>query len=76
MPHDKNGQLIEIGDFIKTTPYNQHGPRPVVGRVAELKEEAACSGKVVWPAIGELKADYFGAAESELVLKCDGTDPA
>lgn len=89
MPHDNKGRKIEFGDWVKAPPYNYHERRamsdqpggvgkafPVVGRVVQIREGQSCSGDFVWQSIEGLRRDAFGAAEAEIVLKFDGTEPA
>lgn len=75
MPHDMHGNRIEVGDIVKAKPYNQKPIRYVVGPVVEVVEAQSCSGQIMWFGIGEVKKDYFGADESEIVLKADGSIP-
>lgn len=77
MPHDLKGRKIDLGDVIITNPYNQgKGPnRKYVGVVVEMEEAQSCTGQVVYqkPFEGNVK-DYFGADESLLIMKADGTE--
>ena len=76
MPHDRKGRLIEVGDFVKAKPYN-YSKVPVVGRVTEMREGQTCSGQIQWVApFHGVRDDVFGADESEVILKADGSDPA
>lgn len=89
MPHDCKGRWIEVGDFVKAAPYNYAERRhpkqenesvgkalPVVGRVVTMREGQTCSGDFAWVApFHGLRVDAFGAGESELVLKHDGSEP-
>ena len=88
MPHDRKGRTIEFGDWIKAPPYNyaeyREAPeptntvgkaRPVVGRVVQMREGQACSGDFIWQSLEGLRRDYFGADESEIVLKANGSEP-
>jgi hypothetical protein len=74
MPHDKHGRLIEAGDFIKVNPLNQAGGK-VIGRVVNVVESQACTGRVAFPVMGGQELDYFYASDAELVLKHDGAEP-
>ena len=78
MPHDINGNKIDLGDVIITKPYNQGKgePRKYVGVVVEMEEAQSCTGQVIYqkPFEGNVK-DYFGADESLLVMKYDGSEP-
>jgi len=82
MPHDSKGRKIEFGDWVKAPPYNYAEKRsndknhPVVGRVVQMREGQTCSGDMVWQSLEGLRRDAFGADESEIVLKADGTEPA
>lgn len=75
MPHDKQGRLIQVGDFIKARPYNYNGGKSVVGVVVRMREGQSCSGDFCWPITGGVQTDAFGADEAELVLKSDGSEP-
>ena len=75
MPHDILGRLIEVGDYVKTKPYN-YSKVPVVGRVVEMRQGQTCSGDLVFITQFEgNKRDAFGADEAELILKADGSNP-
>jgi len=80
MPHDRYGRLLEPGDVVKATPYNQHPQRKYVGPIVEMRSDAgqSCTGQMQFVPQGGIAAvtDYFGAEEAELVLKADGTEPA
>lgn len=76
MPHDAKGRKIEVGDVIKTRPVNFPGTPLVVGPIVKIRaNEQHCTGEVRWIGAGQLDQDYFDAANSELVLKADGTEP-
>lgn len=77
MPHDRHGRLLEAGDFIKTPILNQvdHGKRQVVGHIKNITTSQQCSGQVVFPVMGGQAQDYFNAADAELLMKADGSDP-
>lgn len=78
MPHDLNGNLIKIGDYVRTRPYNHPGEPLVVGRVKSwnsIEPGQDCSGQIVWAGLGGIEVDYFGAGESLLVCRGDGTIP-
>jgi hypothetical protein len=75
MPHDRNGFKIDVGDFVKTQPYNHRNLTAVIGRVADITAAQKCTGQIVWPEMGGMARDYFGADECEIVLKADGTSP-
>lgn len=72
MPHDIKGRLIQLGDVIKVKPVNT--PKTVIGVVASMTDNEFCTGQVRWIGLGKLDEDYFGAQESELILKADGTE--
>ncbi len=75
MPHDIKGRLIEVGDFVKTKPYN-YSKVKVVGRVVEMREGQTCSGDLVFLSQYDgSKRDAFGADEAELILKANGSEP-
>ena len=78
MPHDIKGRKIDLGDVIRTSPYNQGKgePREYIGVVVEMEEAQTCTGQVVYQKVfeGNVK-DYFGADQSELILKADGSLP-
>lgn len=75
MPHDREGRLIEVGDIIKVKPLNIKRPL-VVGPVFSIHSEGQyCTGQVMVPVLGGMSPDYFNAADAELVLKADGTNP-
>ena len=82
MPHDNKGRKIEFGDWIKARPYNfaekKIGDKnaPVVGRVVQMREGQTCSGDMIWNSLDGVRKDSFGADESEIVLKADGSEPA
>jgi hypothetical protein len=76
MPHDKHGREIQVGDFVKAKPYN-YSKVPVVGRVVEMRTGQTCSGEFAWLSPWDgVRKDAFGADESELIVKADGSDPA
>ena len=83
MPHDCEGRKIDTGDVVKTRPYNKYPSEPdrkVVGTVIDMHStEQVCTGQIQFlvhggPAI-DYCSDYFGAGESELILKADGSEP-
>lgn len=72
MPHDKNGQLIEVGDVVRVQAYDLGGQ--LVDRLARVTEVQAQSTTC------NLRADYamvtngyFTANEVELVTKRAGS---
>lgn len=81
MPHDLKGRKIEFGDWIKAPPYNYAEKRvgdknaPVVGRVVQMREGQTCSGDFIWHSLEGTRRDAFGAADAEIVLKADGSEP-
>jgi len=79
MPHDIKKRLIEVGDIIRTKPYNHKPSRFYVGPVVEMNQEALqdCTGQFQFTPSREegLVQDYFGADESLLILKRNGDLP-
>lgn len=78
MPHDIKGRKIDLGDVILTRPYNQGKgkDRQYIGVVVEMEATQNCTGQIVYQKPFESnQKDYFGADESELVLKADGSKP-
>jgi len=86
MPHDCKGRKIDLGDVIIARPYNQGKgePRDYVGVVVDMHSaEQSCTGQMSFQkkseAIGnnsmKMDLDYFGAEDSTLVMKADGTLP-
>lgn len=78
MPHDRNGRLLEIGDYVKVKPYNASSV-PVIGRITRLivNESRTCDASVAFITPFEgVRTDYCGTVEMDLVLKADGSDPS
>lgn len=75
MPHDKEGRLIEVGDIIKVKPLNIK-KLLIVGPVVSIHSTGQyCTGQVMVPVLGGSLSDYFNAADAELILKKDGSEP-
>ena len=88
MPHDTKGRLIEVGDVVESRPYNQENgeDRRYVGPVVDIHNDAqSCTGQMKYFYLGKGKKsdtkvwrhnqDYFGADESTLIMKADGSLP-
>lgn len=88
MPHDIKKRLIEIGDVIRTKPYNTDSNRYHVGPVVSMNDvngppTQTCTGQFSFLPEGkstnsylnDLVTDYFGADEALLILKANGDLP-
>ena len=86
MPHDIKGRLIEVGDTIRTKPYNTDTHRFHVGPVVSMNDNGgttepmqSCTGQFRFvpegKEVNEHTTDYFGADESLLLLKANGVLP-
>lgn len=86
MPHDKKGRLVEVGDHLKFDVSETYRPatsswdkRPTIGRVVSVHPgSVTCNVQVVHLAPGyyPIKTETISAAETEIALKADGSEPA
>jgi hypothetical protein len=74
MPHDTKGRLIQVGDYVKA-PY---GAAKAIGRVSHVWEgSSTCNLQIgVTTPYAGIQGTTVTAAECELVLKADGSEPA
>lgn len=77
MPHDIRTREIEVGDTILTKPYNQSNKEneSYVGKVIKIRvSEQECTGQILYfDKDNQVKTDYFGANDSLLLHKGDGS---
>ncbi len=68
MPHDKNGNILVIGDTVRGVPYNTNG-REVVGQVVGITPDMeTCNVEVAFMEKVRLPA-FFLTAEKYYELK-------
>jgi hypothetical protein len=74
--HDRHGRPIEVGDHVKFPTSGGENPREAIGRVDQLYPgTTTCNLYVAVLRFGRVENTSATAAQCELLLKADGTEP-